>query len=45
MPKVIGYYSDFSLDCAKCVSGGEPATKEALPDGFTCDTCGEVVYA
>ena len=43
--KVIGYYSDYSLECVACVSEGEPATAEALPDGFTCDSCGVVVNA
>ena len=45
MSKVIGYYSDSSLDCVECVEEGEPATEEALPDGFTCDNCGVVVNA
>ena len=43
MRKVIGYYLDGSLECVECVSEGEPATVEALPDGFTCNTCGVVV--
>ena len=43
--EVIGYYSDYSLECVACLSQGEPATAEALPDGFTCDSCGVVVNA
>lgn len=39
---VIGYYTD-ELNCVSCATEGEPATSEALPDGFTCATCEVVV--
>lgn len=39
---VIGYYTD-ELDCVSCATEGEPATSEAIPDGFTCATCGVVI--
>jgi hypothetical protein len=42
---IIGYYSETDLSCLKCVAEGEEATAEALPDGFTCASCGEVVNA
>lgn len=41
--KVIGFYSDDSLNCISCAGEGEPATIEAVPDGFTCSICGVVV--
>jgi hypothetical protein len=42
---VIGYYTDSELDCVSCANEGEPATSEAVPNGFTCNTCGVVVNA
>lgn len=47
---IIGWYYPDSLVCLKCVElvhgapdEGEPAYDEALPDGYTCAECGEVV--
>lgn len=46
MPKVIGYYQEGRVICPPCANEqGEEATKEALPEGFTCDECWEVVNA
>lgn len=42
---IIGYYSDTDLSCLNCETQGEEATVEALPEGFTCANCGEVVNA
>lgn len=43
MSEVIGMYQDDRLVCLPCSEGeGEQASAEALPDGFTCDECGEV---
>jgi hypothetical protein len=41
----IGVYLDESLICVPCstTGEGERATAQALPDGFTCDNCLEVV--
>ena len=44
MNEVIGMYQDDRLVCLPCSEGeGERASAEALPDGFTCDECGEAV--
>ncbi len=42
---IIGVYLDDSLICVPCstTGEGERATAQALPDGFTCDNCLEVV--
>jgi hypothetical protein len=41
----IGVYLDDSLICVPCstTGEGERVTAQALPDGFTCDNCLEVV--
>jgi hypothetical protein len=42
--EVIGMYQEDRLVCIPCANGeGEEANAEALPDGFTCDECEEVV--
>lgn len=43
--EIIGVYLDDSLICVPCstTGEGERATAQALPDGFTCDNCLEVV--
>jgi hypothetical protein len=43
--EIIGVYLDDSLICVPCSkpNEGEGVTAEALPDGFTCDNCLEVV--
>ena len=45
MSNVIGYYGDDELNCISCAIEGEEATEEAVPNGFTCATCGVVVNA
>lgn len=46
MSKVIGMYQEDRLVCLPCFEGeGESACAEDLPDGFTCDECGEGINA
>lgn len=42
--EAVGVYQDDRLVCLPCSEGeGEKASAETLPDGFTCDECGEAV--
>ncbi len=45
MPKTIAYYWDDEMMCLQCWNGfvGSKIDSEDLPDGFTCDGCGEKV--
>jgi len=44
---IIGVYLDDSLVCVPCsaTGEGERVTAQALPNGFTCDSCWVVVNA
>jgi hypothetical protein len=44
---IIGVYLDDSLVCVSCsaTGEGERVTAQALPNGFTCDSCWVVVNA
>jgi hypothetical protein len=45
--KIIAYYQDGAVVCPACAdwSNNEEATAEALPDGFTCDSCWQFIPA
>jgi hypothetical protein len=42
---IIGVYLDDCLICVPCstTGEGERVTAEAVPDGFTCDSCEVVI--